>query len=126
MSGVMALILKFPSKQERSSANARRVHQPTRRPTGRTGRKPVAPLSSKLIQVRPAEARARTQARFSRFGDTSHKMPQATAERIASRMLAMSGVQAIWDLHLAASAAHGLGRDDVAESLIMMAEAAEH
>jgi hypothetical protein len=40
-------------------------------------------------------------------------------------MLALSGVVAIWDAYLAASAAHGLGRPDLAESLINIAEAAE-
>jgi hypothetical protein len=40
-------------------------------------------------------------------------------------MLAYTGVQAIWDMHVAASAAYGLGRTDVAASLIEIAEAAE-
>jgi hypothetical protein len=40
-------------------------------------------------------------------------------------MLAHTGVQAIWDMHVAASAAYGLGRADVAASLIEIAEAAE-
>ena len=52
-------------------------------------------------------------------------MTQATAERLASRMLASSGVRAIWDAYVAASAAHGLGRAEVAEALIHVAEAAE-
>jgi hypothetical protein len=53
-------------------------------------------------------------------------MTEATAERLASRMLASSGVRAIWDTYVAASAAHGLGRTEVAEALIHVAEAAEH
>ena len=44
---------------------------------------------------------------------------------MASRMLAQTGVRAIWDAYVAASAAHALGRSDVAESLIEIAEAAE-
>jgi len=40
-------------------------------------------------------------------------------------MLAHTGVQAIWDMHVAASAAYGLGRADLAASLIEIAEAAE-
>jgi hypothetical protein len=48
-----------------------------------------------------------------------------SSERLASRMLAYTGVQAIRDMHVAASAAYGLGRTDVAASLIEIAEAAE-
>jgi hypothetical protein len=48
-----------------------------------------------------------------------------SSERLASRMLAHTGVQAIWDMHVAASAAYGLGRADVVASLIEIAEAAE-
>ena len=49
----------------------------------------------------------------------------AEAESLASRMLAVSGVRAIWDIHEAAAAAHGLGRHDLAEALIEIAAAAE-
>ena len=52
-------------------------------------------------------------------------MTQASAEKLAARMLTASGVRAIWDAYVAASAAHGLGRPDIAESLINIAEAAE-
>lgn len=52
-------------------------------------------------------------------------MTQATAAKLAARMLASSGLPAIWDAYVAASAAHGLGRLDVAEALITIAEAAE-
>jgi hypothetical protein len=53
------------------------------------------------------------------------RMTQATAEKLAARMLASSGLRAIWDSYVAASAAHGLGRADVAEAIIAVAEAAE-
>jgi hypothetical protein len=52
-------------------------------------------------------------------------MTRATAEKLAARMLASSGLRAIWDTYVAASAAHGLGKADVAEALIEIAEAAE-
>jgi hypothetical protein len=48
-----------------------------------------------------------------------------SAERLASRMLAQSGVAAIWDAHVAAAAAYGLGNPDIAAELIVIAEAAE-
>ena len=47
------------------------------------------------------------------------------AEKLASKMLAEHGIAAIWDIHVAAAAAYGLGRTDVATSLIEVAEAAE-
>jgi hypothetical protein len=40
-------------------------------------------------------------------------------------MLAHNGIAAIWDSHVAAAAAHGLGKHDMAASLIEIAEAAE-
>ena len=46
-------------------------------------------------------------------------------EKLASRMLAQTGIAAIWDAHVAAAAAHGLGKPDMAASLIEIAEAAE-
>ena len=50
---------------------------------------------------------------------------ETVAEKLASRMLASNGVAAIWDLHLAAAAAKGAGKVEVAASLIEIAEAAE-
>ena len=47
------------------------------------------------------------------------------AESLASKMLAVSGVRAIWDIHLAAAAAHGLGKPALAIALVEIAEAAE-
>jgi hypothetical protein len=40
-------------------------------------------------------------------------------------MLARKGIVAIWDTHVAAAAAHGLGDFDLAASLVEIAEAAE-
>jgi hypothetical protein len=40
-------------------------------------------------------------------------------------MLARTGIAAIWDAHVAAAAAHGLGQPDVAAELTEIAEAAE-
>ena len=48
-------------------------------------------------------------------------MMQTPSERLALRMLAFSGRRAIWDIHMAASTAHRLGRPDLAESLIGIA-----
>jgi hypothetical protein len=48
-----------------------------------------------------------------------------SAERIAARMLARTGMAAIWDAHVAAAAAHGIGQLDIAAELIQIAEAAE-
>lgn len=48
-----------------------------------------------------------------------------SAERVASRMLARTGIAAIWDAHVAAAAAHGLGQTDIAAELAEIAEAAE-
>jgi hypothetical protein len=47
------------------------------------------------------------------------------AKKLASDMLAHSGVAGIWDLHLAAVAAKEAGKLDFAASLIEIAEAAE-
>ena len=47
------------------------------------------------------------------------------SQRIASRMLARFGVVFIWEAHVAAAAAHGLGQRAVAEDLTEIAEAAE-
>ena len=40
-------------------------------------------------------------------------------------MLAHTGIAAIWDTHIAAAAAYGLGKPDIAAGLIEIAEAAE-
>ena len=47
------------------------------------------------------------------------------AEALASKMLALTGVQAIWDINLAAAAVYGLGRPDLAKTLVDIADAAE-
>ena len=47
------------------------------------------------------------------------------AEKIASRILARVGIAAIWDAHVAAAAAYGLGKMDAAASLLEIADAAE-
>jgi hypothetical protein len=47
------------------------------------------------------------------------------AEKYAVRMLASNGIAAIWETHIAAAAAYGLGNMDVATTLIKIAEAAE-
>ena len=52
-------------------------------------------------------------------------LTETTADKLASRMLAHNGIAAIWDAHVAAAAAHGLGKHDMAASLIEIAEAAE-
>jgi len=48
-----------------------------------------------------------------------------SARKIARRMLAQHGIAAIWDTHVGAAAAYGLGNPDIAASLIEIAEAAE-
>jgi hypothetical protein len=47
------------------------------------------------------------------------------AESLASKMLDVSGVRAVWDIHLAAAAAHRLGKPALADALVEIAEAAE-
>ena len=47
------------------------------------------------------------------------------ADEIAARLLAQHGMKVIWDTHVAAAAAHGLGNNALAEDLIEIAEAAE-
>lgn len=46
-------------------------------------------------------------------------------QKIASRMLARYGMVFIWDTHIAAAAAYGLGNKVLAEDLTEIAEAAE-
>ena len=53
---------------------------------------------------------------------SSHAKP---LEEAARKLLATYGVRAIWDMHLAAAAAHGMGEPDLAASLINLVEAAE-
>ena len=50
---------------------------------------------------------------------------QASLEKAASKLLRVFGVQAIWDTYLAATAAHDMGKSDLAATLIEIAEAAE-
>ena len=50
--------------------------------------------------------------------------PRVT-EKIASRMLARYGMRFIWDTHVAAAAAYGLGKLSIAADLTELAEAAE-
>lgn len=47
------------------------------------------------------------------------------AEALASKMLALTGVRAIWDINLAAGAAYRMGRPDLAKALVDIADAAE-
>ena len=52
-------------------------------------------------------------------------LTETTAEKLAPRMLALTGIAAIWDAHIAAAAANGLGKHEQPASLIKIAEAAE-
>jgi hypothetical protein len=49
----------------------------------------------------------------------------ASPARIASRVLAREGIEAIWRLHEAAASAHRAGHAWAAETLIEIADAAE-
>ena len=49
----------------------------------------------------------------------------SSAEKLASKMLARYGMPFIWEAHVAAAAAYGLGKASIAENLIEIAEAAE-
>lgn len=53
---------------------------------------------------------------------TSDRLPLDEAAR---RLLATFGLQGVWDVHLAATAAHGAGKAELAASLTELAEAAE-
>ena len=46
-------------------------------------------------------------------------------QKIASKMLARYGIAFIWEAHVAAAAAYGLGKLSVAKDLTEIAEAAE-
>lgn len=50
---------------------------------------------------------------------------RSSAEKLASRMLGQYGIAFIWDVHVAAAAAYGLGNSRIADGLIEIAEAAE-
>ena len=52
-------------------------------------------------------------------------MDRASLEEAASKLLSTFGVQAIWDAHLAATAAYEMGNSEMATTLIELAEAAE-
>ena len=52
-------------------------------------------------------------------------MTQTLAEKLACSMLAHNGLVAIWDAHVAAAAAYGLGNHEIAASVVEIAEAAE-
>jgi hypothetical protein len=52
-------------------------------------------------------------------------LTRTLAEKLACDLLTREGIPAIWDLHLAAAAARGAGKLDIAASLIEIAEAAE-
>jgi hypothetical protein len=58
-------------------------------------------------------------------GEPSVITKPTTGETIASITLAEHGITAIWDLHVAAAAAFGLGRFSVAATLIEVADAVE-
>jgi hypothetical protein len=47
------------------------------------------------------------------------------SQKIASKMLARYGIAFIWEAHVAAAAAYGLGKLGAAEDLTEIAEAAE-
>jgi len=51
--------------------------------------------------------------------------PRAASRQIALTLLACNGIAAIWDLHTAAADAHALGKREMAECFIAIAEAAE-
>ena len=50
---------------------------------------------------------------------------QTATDRIASRLLAQYGIAFIWDTHVAAAAAYGLGNLSIAKDLTAIAEAGE-
>lgn len=50
---------------------------------------------------------------------------RTSLDEAASKLLSTFGVQAIWDAHLAATAAYEMGKSDLAATLIELAEAAE-
>jgi len=52
-------------------------------------------------------------------------LTRTLAEKLACDFLARDGVATIWDHHLAAAAAKGAGKLDIAASPIEIAEAAE-
>ena len=50
---------------------------------------------------------------------------RAAFANTASQMLKKHGIASIWDTYMAAVAAHGLGKDTLANDLIEIAETAE-
>ena len=52
-------------------------------------------------------------------------MRTETCDYLAAKMLARYGNKFIWDTHVAAAAAYGLGNLRIAEDLLQIAEAAE-
>ena len=52
-------------------------------------------------------------------------MRRPQVEKVAKKLLAAHGVEAIWDMHVTAAAAHRLGRPKLAAFMIAVAEAAE-
>lgn len=52
-------------------------------------------------------------------------LSQREPANAATKLLAIYGARAIWDIHLAATAAHDMGKADLASSLAEIAEAAE-
>jgi hypothetical protein len=51
--------------------------------------------------------------------------PRAASRQIALTLLACNGIAAIWDLHIAAADAYAVGKREMAECFIEIAEAAE-
>jgi hypothetical protein len=50
---------------------------------------------------------------------------KSVIELAASKLLAIHGVRAIWDLHGVAAAAYGMGEPEMAEMMTELADAAE-
>jgi len=63
--------------------------------------------------------------RASCSGLTGWKLQQTPAEKLAHLMLTRNGLAAIWDIHVAAAVAYGLGKSELAEELVEIAGAAE-
>jgi hypothetical protein len=50
---------------------------------------------------------------------------RSASRQIALALLDCNGISAIWDLHIAAADAHAVGKREMAECFIELAEAAE-
>jgi hypothetical protein len=59
------------------------------------------------------------------FGRETGSPPRAASRQIALTLLACNGIAAIWDLHIAAADAYAVGKREMAECFIEIAEAAE-